>query len=184
MVKTCGIALFNKFNELLVCHPTGSSWNVWSIPKGINEFNETLVETAIREFKEETGIDLKKYEKEIIHIGSFEYKNKKKCLEGFFLKVDENYSVLDMDCDSFFTLNGKKYKEVDSYSWMDLLSDDFRNVLHLTQKLLIFGILFRSYSCNDRETSQVICYPEQFDDCNCINGIPKTIGGYNIDDIK
>jgi predicted NUDIX family NTP pyrophosphohydrolase len=47
--------------EYFLVHPGGPFFakkdtNVWSIPKGIPEEGEQLLETALREFKEETGI--------------------------------------------------------------------------------------------------------------------------------
>ncbi len=47
--------------EVLLGHPGGPYYfdrdeEVWSIPKGQAETNETLLDTAIREFAEETGL--------------------------------------------------------------------------------------------------------------------------------
>ena len=47
--------------EVLLGHPGGPYYvdrdeGVWSIPKGQAETNETLLDTAIREFAEETGL--------------------------------------------------------------------------------------------------------------------------------
>ena len=80
-----GIVLLYE-NKILLCHPTNSKWNgTYSIPKGKNENEkETLLEAAIRETKEETGIDLNKFKKliELKHhqtpwSGLIEYKDKK-----------------------------------------------------------------------------------------------------------
>ena len=80
-----GIVLIYN-NRILLCHPTNSKWiKTYSIPKGKKEKNnETLLETAIRETKEETGIDLNKF-KETIKLrhyqrpwsGLIKYKDKK-----------------------------------------------------------------------------------------------------------
>jgi len=48
----------------LLVHPGGPFWknkdlNAWSIPKGEIEENEEPLKTALREFKEETGKELK-----------------------------------------------------------------------------------------------------------------------------
>jgi len=66
MVKqSAGILLYKKVNGeffVLLAHPGGPFWakkdlGSWSIPKG--EFtDETPLDAAIREFKEETGVDL------------------------------------------------------------------------------------------------------------------------------
>lgn len=54
--KSCGCIVLNKKNEiLLVLHNAGH----WGIPKGHVEEGETEKQTAIRETKEETNIDVK-----------------------------------------------------------------------------------------------------------------------------
>lgn len=47
--------------EVFLAHPGGplfrkKDWGYWTIPKGEPPENETLLETAMREFEEETGI--------------------------------------------------------------------------------------------------------------------------------
>ena len=53
--KSCGIIVF-KDNKVLMAKQNSKEW---SIPKGHVEGNETEVETALREVKEETNIDAK-----------------------------------------------------------------------------------------------------------------------------
>lgn len=57
--KSCGAIVFRKFHGnteiLLVKHIGGGHW---SFPKGHVENDETEVDTAIREIKEETGLDV------------------------------------------------------------------------------------------------------------------------------
>ena len=53
--KSCGIAIFKDDKVLLVHQNVGN----WSLPKGHVEENETEEETALREVKEETNIDVK-----------------------------------------------------------------------------------------------------------------------------
>ncbi|MDF2567986.1 MAG: Nudix family hydrolase [Oscillospiraceae bacterium] len=57
--KSCGAIIFRKFHGntelLLIKHANGGHW---SFPKGHVEENETEVETAKREIKEETGLDV------------------------------------------------------------------------------------------------------------------------------
>lgn len=53
--KSCGCIILNDKNEiLLVLHNAGH----WGLPKGHVEEGETEVQTAIREVKEETNIDV------------------------------------------------------------------------------------------------------------------------------
>jgi predicted NUDIX family NTP pyrophosphohydrolase len=62
-VHSAGILLFRYSGqalEVLLAHPGGPFFEnkdegVWSIPKGLCENNESLLETAKREFAEETG---------------------------------------------------------------------------------------------------------------------------------
>ena len=53
--KSCGAVVFNDNSEILLIK---SNKGHWGIPKGHVEDNETEQETAIREVKEETNIDI------------------------------------------------------------------------------------------------------------------------------
>lgn len=57
--KSCGAIIFNG-NKVLVLQQTAGHWG---FPKGHVEANETEVETAIREIKEETNLDVEINEK-------------------------------------------------------------------------------------------------------------------------
>ncbi len=56
---SCGAVVYNIFDGktkfLLIKHVNGKHW---AFPKGHVENNETKVETALREIKEETGLDV------------------------------------------------------------------------------------------------------------------------------
>lgn len=57
--KSCGAIVYRKHHgntEILLIKHVNSGH--WSFPKGHVEANETEVETAIREIKEETGLDV------------------------------------------------------------------------------------------------------------------------------
>jgi predicted NUDIX family NTP pyrophosphohydrolase len=52
--------LVHRAHEVLLAHPGGPYWTkkdagAWTIPKGQVEFGDELLETALREFTEETG---------------------------------------------------------------------------------------------------------------------------------
>lgn len=57
------LLLNNKFEVLLVRDKISGKW---SFPKGHRENNEKPIDTAFREFKEETGVDLKNFSHQII----------------------------------------------------------------------------------------------------------------------
>lgn len=68
--------VFNEQNELLLNLRTDT--NTWGIPGGSMELYETIEETAVRELKEETGIDADKLELVSVLSGDeyyFEYPN-------------------------------------------------------------------------------------------------------------
>lgn len=67
--KSCGCIIIDNGKVLLVKQTSGD----WGFPKGHVEDNETEIETAIRETKEETNIDVKIDEK---HRYSIEYSPK------------------------------------------------------------------------------------------------------------
>lgn len=53
---TAGLVIIQD-NKILLVHPTKAPWyNTYSIPKGHVEKNETLIDAAVRETYEETGI--------------------------------------------------------------------------------------------------------------------------------
>lgn len=56
MRQTAGIILAHQ-DKIFYVRPTGSSG--WGIPKGGVEPGESLIQAAIREFEEETGIEVK-----------------------------------------------------------------------------------------------------------------------------
>ncbi len=51
-----GVLIFNQSGEILIVKP--SYKNYWEIPGGITDLNESLMQTANREAKEEIGIDV------------------------------------------------------------------------------------------------------------------------------
>jgi predicted NUDIX family NTP pyrophosphohydrolase len=95
MKKSAGILIYRKKNgksQVFLVHPGGPFWenkdlNSWSIPKGEIENEEDLKNTALREFKEETGIVLTDEDKEkIFYLG--EVKSKNKIVYVFALEKD------------------------------------------------------------------------------------------------
>jgi len=58
MKISAGIAIIYR-NKLLLCHPTNNRWiNSFSLPKGGVDLGESFLEAAIRECREEVGIEI------------------------------------------------------------------------------------------------------------------------------
>ncbi len=54
-VTSAGGVLISEDRKILFCHPTGSRWSNWRMPKGQVDPGESTRETALREVLEETG---------------------------------------------------------------------------------------------------------------------------------
>ncbi len=131
MIVTCGTYLYSSIlKKILVCHPTRTRWNNWSIPKGVMEKGESIYEVCVRELEEETGIDIRK-----IHVVSSQqlpvrkYKKQEKSLESFLVITDTDLS------NHQFTSNlveGKDFPENDKWKWMTL--EEMAGVVHETQR--------------------------------------------------
>ncbi|WP_245579813.1 bis(5'-nucleosyl)-tetraphosphatase [Metamycoplasma spumans] len=72
--KSCGAVVFKKENNVIKVLLIEQKAGHWGFPKGHVEENETEIETALREVKEETNIDVKIIEnfREIIEYQPFE----------------------------------------------------------------------------------------------------------------
>lgn len=65
--------------EVMLAHPGGPFWSkkdeaAWSIPKGLQETGESILDTAKREFEEETGC---KIQKNLLELGTIKQPSKK-----------------------------------------------------------------------------------------------------------
>jgi len=92
--KSAGILLVQN-NKILLCHPTLAPWkNTYSIPKGGLEKGETIVEAAIRETKEEVGIEINLNMIDENDFYIIEYRNKHnkkfKTVHYFIVRLDDN----------------------------------------------------------------------------------------------
>ena len=54
--KACGCIIINDHDQVLLVYE--NNYNFWGFPKGHVEDGETEIETALREVKEETGLDV------------------------------------------------------------------------------------------------------------------------------
>lgn len=123
MVYSAGIIPFrrncNDEIEFFVGHPGGVGWqwkDYWAYLKGGVEGDETWEETALREFREESGLELNGItDRDLIPLGTSQ-QNKMKIVVAFALY----YPDIDPDkCFSNMADNGLT-PEIDRYAWMTL----------------------------------------------------------------
>lgn len=106
---TCGVIVTDT-RGYLICHPTMSKW--WDIPKGKQDPGETLVQTAVRELQEETGVCVS--EQQLSYINTFDYKPDKR-LALFYLQIDNMFDVSIMSCTTTFDYKGAQFPEMDKF---------------------------------------------------------------------
>ena len=125
------IEKINQENHLFMGHSTGNKF--WDIPKGGAEGDETALEAAIREVKEETGFDVEP--SELLDLGIFQYNRQKNMY--LFLYIGKNkLNPEKAYCESTFTCphTGKERPELDDFKYIpfseviDLSAKSFKNV--------------------------------------------------------
>jgi predicted NUDIX family NTP pyrophosphohydrolase len=85
MKQSAGIVLYRWRNsklEVLLVHPSGNynRGKPWSIPKGLPDENESLEDAAVRETREEAGVEMPG---PITPLGHIEYTKSRKHVFGF-----------------------------------------------------------------------------------------------------
>ncbi len=118
--KSCGCIIINNGRVLLVQQKKGS----WGFPKGHVEFNETEIQTAIREVKEETNLDVKIYKKRRYTEKYFTYKGRTKQVVYFVAKQTGGFEK-------------KQDSEIKSMKWLNF-EDAFQKITYPNTKK-IFG---------------------------------------------
>lgn len=123
MIYSAGIILYRKVDnnvEFFVCTPGGPYWKnkeSWNFPKGQIDGDEKPIETAIREFKEETNIDLIGVED--IRFEQLVKQRKDKSVYVFSKEYNgEDYS--NCFSNTFEGEDGNQYPEIGDYKWMTL----------------------------------------------------------------
>ena len=136
MIETAGIILFNKNKRVLILKPSGSENELWTIPKGHVEQGEKLIEAAVRETQEETGIDLSEFleKKKLLYLGETTYNNEKKKIHVFYLrikKLDDFEPKLNWEHSEYKWIKPSEAKDLVHKAQIEyflLLEDFFENV--------------------------------------------------------
>lgn len=132
MVYSAGIIPFRIVNgemEFFVGHPGGKRWehkNYWAYLKGCVEEGEDWAGTAIREFKEESGLSLEGITvADLFPLGTV-LQNPNKTAIAFGLHYP---NIDESECHSNIAEEGD-YPEVDKYRWMTITQ--LMNATHKT----------------------------------------------------
>jgi predicted NUDIX family NTP pyrophosphohydrolase len=127
-VHSYGILLFRHTDgglQVMLVHPGGPFWagkdaGAWSIPKGLPEGDEPALETARREFREETGFEV---DGEFLELGALRQPSGK-TVHAWALESDLDASRIRSNT---FTLEWprnsgtyREYPEIDAGRWFSL----------------------------------------------------------------
>lgn len=121
--KSCGAIVVDDEKVLLVKHNAGH----WDFPKGHVEEGETEIETAIREVKEETNIDIK-IEKENRYIS--EYSPKENVMKTVIYFIGEKVGGEDKP----------QIEEVSDVEWIDV-NKAVERITHQRSKEIMMQVI-------------------------------------------
>ncbi len=147
-LRSAGLLMFHKSPDglkVFLVHPGGPYFSkkdegYWGIPKGLIEAHEEILQTAIREFEEETGIQSKGI---YIPLGTTIQRNNK-IVHAWAFESD-NSEQLDIVCNTFEMEwppnSGKrqKFPEVDRGVFFSI--DDARKKIYSAQQVFIDRLL-------------------------------------------
>lgn len=142
MEKTisCGIIPYT-FNEnepvFFLGHPGGNKTDYWGLLKGEHEGDESFEDTAIREFREESGVDLSEHIEKLVYLGSVE-QSSHKTVHAYALYMDNIQSIDPKKCYSNMA-DGCPWPEITKYAWMSYSASVIKT--HKTHKKFYDKIL-------------------------------------------
>ncbi len=146
-VHSSGILLFRFKNnnlEVMLVHPGGPFWarkddGAWSIPKGLFEGNESPLDAAKREFREETGFEV---EGDFIGLGELRQPSRK-IVHAWALeknldetKVESNNFSMEWPRKSGII---REFPEIDKAAWFDL--DEAKRKIQKGQAGFLDGLM-------------------------------------------
>ncbi len=107
-----GLLVFSPGAELLLCHATGTRH--WDIPKGKANEGESSVDAALREAREECGLDVDRTS--LRPLGRFVYRPDKDL--SLHATLSERIDPARCVCSTFFTDRwGRVRPEMDAFRW-------------------------------------------------------------------
>jgi 8-oxo-dGTP pyrophosphatase MutT (NUDIX family) len=112
---SCGVIVRRRAGELLLCHATGRDY--WDLPKGVLDPGETPIEAALRELREEAGLDLPA--DAVRDLGVHRYLSRKDL--HLFIGDPPQPALTTAGCrcsTSYRGRSGREVPEVDAYRWV------------------------------------------------------------------
>lgn len=109
--------LIQSEGKYLLVHATGAKDNKWGIPKGKQEEGESLMDTAIREVFEETGIDLRKEGIQLEDKPFFDYDIGKNKTVYVFKAYDLTGKLHNFDFRCSTNIPNMDIPEISGYRW-------------------------------------------------------------------
>jgi len=148
---SCGLLVLNEFGELLVGHSTGNT--IWDLPKGVIDEGEDAMSCALREAKEEFGLEFAT--SVLTDLGRHAYYPGKDLHLFLVHTTTEETKLDDLRCTSLFEHHLSKLTllEIDGYAWAD--EPLLRRRLGMSMKRLLLdkGILAQCKSAMSAKQS-------------------------------
>lgn len=141
-MERAGIILTDT-EKFLICHAPNRKLlddHTWDFPKGHINPGEPLFECALRELKEETGLDGLQlsmpnwYADQIRNVGPIKY-NRADNLTMFIIVVDELPPIESLVCSSYFTWFGSELPEFNNFMYASY--SDLENLCYKSLQPLI-----------------------------------------------
>ena len=110
---SCGVLVLATTGEILLGHSTGGRH--WDIFKGLQEPDETVRVTALRELREESG--LTPQSTDLMDLGRFDYLPRKEL--HLFAMTSDRLAISSLNCTSTFVDRfGRRRPGMDAFDWM------------------------------------------------------------------
>ena len=133
MKQAAGLLLYRRkadVLEVLLVHPSGN-YNrkaPWSLPKGLPDEGESLLDAAIRETREEAGVSADAHRDALIPLGHIDYTRSRKRVHAFALEAPPDAAPhpasWEIDLVEFFPLDeAQKLIHPDQKAFLNRLAE-------------------------------------------------------------